>query len=118
VPFVQLADNLGIIINNHAITWGYPIKSASSLPRGNGLRQLVLHNLSAEDPPKSVQTNSEMCGFSGYGILPIQGIVFFFSTHPNPPARVRNERSLHCVKGASGWVIVIEFCGDSVELYD
>ena len=29
---------------------------------------------------------------------------FFFPSHPNPPARVRNDRSLHCVKGASGWV--------------
>ena len=37
------------------------------------------------------------------------GICFFFlfPSHPNPPARVRNDRSdrsLHCVKGASGWV--------------
>ena len=36
------------------------------------------------------------------------GIFFsLFPSHPNPPARVRNDRSdrsLHCVKGASGWV--------------
>ena len=28
----------------------------------------------------------------------------FFPSHPNPPARVRNDRSLRCVKGSSGWV--------------
>ena len=29
---------------------------------------------------------------------------WFFFHPPNPPARVRNDRSLPCVRGAGGWV--------------
>ena len=102
--FVQLGDNLGITIN-HAITWGYPIKSASSLPRGHGLRQLVLHNLSAEDPPKSVQTNSEM----DVDLVDMEFCQFRVSFFFFPPTQIRRRasetRGLYTVSRgqAAGW---------------
>ena len=113
--FVQLADNLGIIINNHAITWGYPIKSASSLPRGHGLRQLVLHNLSAEDPPKSVQTNSEM-DVDLVDMEFCQFRVSFFFFHPPKSAGARQKREVFTLcqggkrLGDRNWILW-RFCG-------